>query len=413
MLSHPLHYTTLPAYIAILVVQMMIVSACATASVSTDAILHNTPVGASISNKRDFPTLSDFWNGDAEFRVIVQDTGLPMGESDTVVLSDGTFRSYVHASARSIGAIDSCGEPVPFPGCVVAYISNDGGYTFAPTREDGVTKCMIPCRTCPCESERDHIDQQQYPRVINLESFNTGRADWLMVYEYRGSVFLRVSDDGLEWSEAEQLPTTGIWQTWLMPCRPEETIGPHPYAPDQYDCLVGGPPGLFVTEERGKHELYIFVALGQNPSSMGCYRGSFGGDVSTFHKCQHNPLFTAPSSYGHTSETDAVANEFFAFRTISSAELVQIDEQVYMLYEGVRGPGPGDAGDTQFALGLARTITPEVDSPWQTYPGNPILVDLPGNIGLGHADLVLHEGKTILYTSLDGVTRSRLELEWK
>jgi hypothetical protein len=41
------------------------------------------------------------------------------------------------------------------------------------------------------------------------------------------------------------------------------------------------------------------------------------------------------------------------------------------------------------------------------------LVDLPGNIGLGHADLVVLDGQTLLYTSLDGVTRSRLALVWK
>ena len=84
----------------------------------------------------------------------------------------------------------------------------------------------------------------------------------------------------------------------------------------------------------------------------------------------------------------------------------------YMLYEGVRGPGPGDAGDTQFGLGLARSVTGEIDGPWEKFPGNPLLVDLPGNIGLGHADLAVIDGRTYLYTSLDGMTRSRLLLRW-
>ncbi|MFX1412115.1 MAG: hypothetical protein ACFFA6_17365 [Promethearchaeota archaeon] len=43
----------------------------------------------------------------------------------------------------------------------------------------------------------------------------------------------------------------------------------------------------------------------------------------------------------------------------------------------------------------------------------PFLIDLPGNIGLGHADLVVLDGQTLLFTSLDGVTRSRLALVWE
>jgi len=49
-----------------------------------------------------------------------------------------------------------------------------------------------------------------------------------------------------------------------------------------------------------------------------------------------------------------------------------------MFFEGVRGPGEGDPGDTQFALGLARTTTDQIDGPWETYSENPILVDMPG-----------------------------------
>ena len=54
------------------------------------------------------PTLDDFWDDTATFEVDVPVTGLPMGESDTVVLQSGMFSeaelwSYVHASDRSAG----------------------------------------------------------------------------------------------------------------------------------------------------------------------------------------------------------------------------------------------------------------------------------------------------------------------
>ncbi len=84
----------------------------------------------------------------------------------------------------------------------------------------------------------------------------------------------------------------------------------------------------------------------------------------------------------------------------------------YMLYEGVRGPAQGDPGDSQFGLGLARSLTDRIDGPWEKSQGNPILVDLPGNIGLGHADLVVVDGQTILYTALEKDKRSRLALVW-
>jgi beta-xylosidase len=106
-------------------------------------------------------------------------------------------------------------------------------------------------------------------------------------------------------------------------------------------------------------------------------------------------------------------NPYFDFRTLSSAEVIRIDDRYYMLYEGVRGPGPGDPGDSQFGLGLARSLTDRFDGPWEKHPANPILVDLPGNIGLGHADLVIIDGQTVLYTALEEDVRSRLALEWK
>jgi len=203
---------------------------------------------------------------------------------------------------------------------------------------------------------------------------------------------------------------TGIWQRWLTGCHSAEVIQAHPHSPDYYECLVGGPPGLFIADD----ELYIFVGLGQNPGSMGCYRGPVHGPTSLLRKCDHNPLFTGADQYGPADLEGPAANPYFDFRTISSADVLQVDDHTYMLYEGVRGPVAGAAGDTQFGLGLARSVTERIDGAWELFPGNPILVDLPGNgnVGLGHADLLVVDGQTVLYTSLDGITRSRLVLTW-
>ena len=51
-----------------------------------------------LSPIREFPTLDDFWDGSAYFVMDVENTRLPMGESDTLILADGTWRIYVHAS---------------------------------------------------------------------------------------------------------------------------------------------------------------------------------------------------------------------------------------------------------------------------------------------------------------------------
>lgn len=104
-----------------------------------------------------------------------------------------------------------------------------------------------------------------------------------------------------------------------------------------------------------------------------------------------------------------MSNPYFDHRTISSAEVIRVDGRYYMPFKGTRRPGPEDAGDSQFGLGLARSIADDIDGPWEEFPGNPILLDLPGNIGLGHADLLTDSaGVTFLFTSLDGVSRSRL-----
>ena len=218
---------------------------------------------------------------------------------------------------------------------------------------------MISCRTCPCDSRRDHVDQQQYPRVVRIPATEDAEnALWMMVYEYRASLFLRTSLDGLNWSGPAQLPQTGIWQTWLMPCRDEESIGTHPFASDAYDCLAGGPPGIAVSDEGQGMELYVFAGLDQNPGGMGCYRGQVDGSAALMRKCNGNPLFVGSPTNGDSSPPGAQDNPHFDFRTISSAEVTRVDDRSYMLYEGVRGPQSGASGDTQFALGMARSVSP-------------------------------------------------------
>lgn len=352
------------------------------------------------------PTLADLWNNSAEFVVDVPDTGLPLGESETIVLRDGVFWSFIHASTQSAGVVDQCGDPVAFPGCTVRLTSVDGGQTFS-YPGDGAPVCLFPCQSCPCTSERDHIDQQQYPDL-----FFDGGTLWL-VYEYRGRTMLRTSSDGDTWSDPQRIGRTGVWREWLFDCPDSERIGPHPFEPPDYECLAGAPPGVFVTE----NTVYAFVGVGQNPGGMGCYRGPVKGERAFYQRCENNPLFRGAAEYGPVDLNGAAANPYFDFKTISSAELLPVDDgettRLYLLYEGIRGPGPGDPGDTQFGLGLARTTTDAIDGPWEPYPHNPLLIDLPGNVGLGHADLVVHNGQTYLYTSLDGATRSRFVLGWR
>lgn len=356
------------------------------------------------------PTLADFWEGRAHFLVDVTDTGLPLGESDTVVLPNGVLRSYVHASHPSLGVMDQCGDPVAFPGCVVLFESRDGGQTFAPQTGAGAPVCLLPCLACPCDSRRDHVDQQQYPRVVTGASTGATAPTWWMVYEYRANTIVRRSADGATWSAAREAPLTGIWRDWLTACPPAAGVGPHPYAEPAFDCLVGSPPGLYLDETVSPAELYVFLGIGQNPGSMACYHGPANAPTALFSRCFQWPLFTGSAGYGPLDVTDAAANTYFDFRTVSSAEAVRVDDYVYLFYEGVRGPGPGDAGDTQFLLGLARAPAARVDGPWERYPHNPILLDLPGNVGVGHADLVIVNGETYLYTTLDGSKRSRLHL---
>jgi beta-xylosidase len=55
-------------------------------------------------------------------------------------------------------------------------------------------------------------------------------------------------------------------------------------------------------------------------------------------------------------------------------------------------------------------VGPEIDGPWEKYPDNPIILDLPGNVGVGHADLLLVGQATYLYTTTDAGTRGRYVL---
>ncbi len=335
-----------------------------------------------------------------------QNTGLPMGESDTVIAPNGEWWSYVHASARSANVKDTCGAPVEFPGCVVIYKSHDAGQSFlldAPV-------CQMKCNACPCDAERDHPQQQQYPRVLNVDG------SWLVAYEFGRKIFLRSSRDGLSWSDAQWVFNTGVWTREIRPCKPWEVVRPHPFAKANYECLAGGPPGIYIDGDT----LYVFVAMGQNPGAMGCFsiplpQGErLGEGVGMLAKpCRSNPLFVGNWQYGNAHDTTAASNTHFDHRTLSSAEIAKVGNRYYMFYEGIRGPGPRDVGDNQFGLGLARSVTARIDGSWEKM-SQPILADLPGNIGLGHADVVsAPNGETILFTSLDGKTRSRLKLVWR
>ena len=355
---------------------------------------------------RSVPTLADFWDGSAEFILEVAETGLPMGESETLMMDNGHLWSYVHASDRSAGVIDRCGDPVEFPGCTVIYRSFDGGMSFS---HESPPICQFECNQCPCSSETDHIDQQQYPSI----SYSGVDNQLHMVYEYRGSTKYRSSPDGLRWSDPLPVADTGHWRQSLKPCPDNQRIGSHPFVPFDYECLSGAPPGIHVEG----NEVFVFVAMGESPGNMGCYRGFVGQSAEKFEPCNTPILFSGAQEYGPIEDRGRSTHAFWDFRYISSAEIYPIGEgenrRYYMLFEGIRGPGPFDAGDTQFGVGMARSITNQLDGPWEKFSGNPILVDSPANIGIGHSDLIVIDGETILYTSLDGVTRSRLRLVWR
>lgn len=348
------------------------------------------------------PTLEDFWEGRARWVVDVTDVGLPIGESDSVIRGGAVLWSYLHASEQSAGVVDQCGMPVEFPGCLTLWESADGGRSF----DLKTPVCLMSCTTCPCDDVRDHITAQQYPRV-----FFAGDEAYL-VYEWHAQTVLRRSPDGLNWSDWEFLRTPGgTWPSSFAPCSAVERIGPHPNIRGEvHDCLVGAPPGLYVEGET----LYVFVGAGSAPGHMRCYKGSRHGDLSQLQLCEHDPLFTGAAEYGPLDVTEGPAvNPYFDFRYISSADVVKVGQHYYMAYEGVRGPDVLERGmDTQFGLGFARSLGLEIDGPWEKYPGNPVVMPVSFNFGIGHADLLIVDGVTFMYTATSPDTRGRYTLEW-
>ena len=347
---------------------------------------------------RTFATLDDFWAGSAEWVIDEYDVGLPVGESDTVYRGGTEFWSYLHASHQSAGVVDQCGDPAPFPGCVTLWKSTDGGRHFV--LENPV--CLFSCKTCPC-GPTDHTHQQQYPRVF----FDSDRA--YVVYEWGAGTHMRTSGDGITWSAEANVPGTGQYYSTDRPCTEAESIGEHPniWNEAEYgDCLVGAPPGLYVEGDL----LYVFVGLGRDPGHMGCYVGNKYNGAAGLHKCASNPLFGAEVGYGPLDALGAAANPYFEFRTISSADVVQVGDRYYMAYEGVRGPSDPTVVDNQFALGFARSAGPTIDGPWEKYAGNPVIMDVVNNWGIGHADLVIVGPATYLYTATSETTRGRYVL---
>ncbi|GAB4523649.1 MAG: hypothetical protein OHK0046_37580 [Anaerolineae bacterium] len=356
------------------------------------------------------PTLEDFWEGRATWTLELYDVGLPVGESDTIQRSDSVFWSYLHASYQSAGVIDQCGDPVAFPGCLTLWESTDGGQSFALP----APICLIPCGQCPCDDQRDHHGEtpegnraaaQQYPRV-----FITADTAYL-VYEWHAQAILRTSADAVNWSDWSYLTTPGgTWPSSFAPCGEVERIGPHPNIRGEvHDCLVGAPPGLYVEGDT----LYVFVAAGSAPGHMRCYKGNRHHDLDQLRVCSTDPLFSGAREYGPVNVLGAAANAYFDFRYVSSADVLKVGDHYYMAYEGIRGPEELEIGmDTQFGLGFARSAGPEIDGAWEKFPGNPVIMDMGFNWGIGHADLIVIEGVTYMYSATSQETRGRYRLDW-
>lgn len=349
------------------------------------------------------PTLADFWDGQAEWVVDVADVGLPVGESDTLIREDGEYWSYLHASEQSAGVMDQCGEPVAFPGCLTLWRSTDGGVSFGLD----VPVCLMQCQTCPCDDQRDHITAQQYPRVFQAADA------YYMAYEWHAQVMLRRSADGVNWSGWSYLLTPGgTWPSSYAPCSATEKIGAHPNIRGEvHDCLVGAPPGLYVEGDT----LYVFVAAGSSPGHMRCYKGNRHGDLGALERCATDPLFEGAAEYGPMEISSGRAiDPYFDFRYVSSAEVLKVGGHYYMTYEGIRGPDVLERGmDTQFALGFARSVGEAIDGAWEKYPHNPVIQPAGFNVGIGHADLIVVEGVTYMYTQTGENTRGRYVLRWK
>ncbi|MEZ4669284.1 MAG: hypothetical protein R3E39_15370 [Anaerolineae bacterium] len=348
------------------------------------------------------PTLADYWDGRAAWVLDVVDSGLPVGESDTLYKGNGEYWSYLHASQQSAGVMDQCGVAVEFPGCLTLWRSVDDGQHFDIT----APLCLMPCQQCPCDDQRDHIAAQQYPRVVAAPD------RYYMAYEWHAQVMLRWSADGLVWSDWDYLLTPGgTWPSSYAACTPTEKIGPHPNIRGEvHDCLVGAPPGLYVEGDM----LYVFVAAGSAPGHMRCYKGNRYGDLGQLQRCETDPLFSGATAYGPTDITEGAAiNPFFDFRYTSAADVLKVGDHYYMTYEGIRGPDVLERGmDTQYGLGFARSAGDAVDGVWEKYPHNPVLAPVGFNVGIGHADLVVVDGTTYLYTQTGPDTRGRYVLSW-
>lgn len=355
-----------------------------------------------ITQAQTNPTLADFWTGDAVWVMEFEDVGLPVGESDTVDMGGGRLLSYLHASDQSAGIIDQCGMPVEFPGCLTLWESSDNGENFSLA----APVCLMACTSCPCDDARDHITAQQYPRVFFTED------EAYLTYEWHAQTILRRSDDGINWSEWSFLRTpAGTWPSSYADCSAIERIGPHPNIRGEiHDCLVGAPPGVYVEGDT----LYIFVGAGSAPGNMRCYKGDRNGPLDALTQCTTDPLFSGAPEYG---PLDVVAGDeiapYFDFRYVSSADVLRVDDHYYMVYEGVRGPDQLERGmDTQFALGFARSVGPEIDGAWEKFAGNPVLMPISPNFGVGHADLIVMDGITYMYTATSMETRGRYRLVW-
>lgn len=348
------------------------------------------------------PTLDDFWNGDAQWVIDIEDVGLPIGESDTVSMGDGVYWSYLHASDQSAGVIDQCGTPVTFPGCLTLWTSSDDGESF----DMPISVCLMSCQQCPCDDQRDHITAQQYPRVAQADD-----GTWYMAYEWHAQTILRTSQDGLIWSDWEYLTTpAGTWHTNDFPCSELERIGSHPNIRGEvHNCLLGAPPGIYVEGDM----LYVFVSAGSAPGHMRCYKGDRHAPLDELQRCDTDPLFAGALEYGDVDLLGIDAHAYWDFRYVSSAEVTRIGDHYYMLYEGIRGPEELEIGsDTQFGLGLARSVTGQIDGAWEKFDGNPIIMDMQFNWGIGHADLVIIDDVTYLYSATPTETRGRYRLAW-
>ncbi|MBC8099066.1 MAG: hypothetical protein H7Y11_06460 [Armatimonadetes bacterium] len=376
----------------------------------TRSLAQTTPVP--VSSAQTLPTLDDFWGGRATWMLDITDVGLPIGESDTLAKSDGVYWAYLHASAQSAGVIDQCGAPVAFPGCMTRWESVDGGASFTLP----VAVCAMPCGACPCSDERDHVGvdaagvpsaAQQYPRVAVADD-----GTHYLAYEWHAQTMLRRSPDGITWGDWAYLTTPGgTWHDDYAPCSAIERIGAHPnIRGEAVNCLVGAPPGIYVDGDT----LYVFVAAGSAPGNLRCYKGDRHGDLSRLRICDSDPLFSGAPEYGALDAVGAAANPYFDFRYVSSADVLKVGERYYIAYEGIRGPDVLERGmDTQFGLGLARSVGDTIDGAWEKYPGNPLIMDTAFNWGIGHADWLVQDGITYLYSATSQTTRGRYTLQWR